>query len=171
MSFLELSKSRYSTRRFSSKPVEEEKLAALYEVIRNAPSAKNLQPVKVYVLRSPEAIAKANQATPCMYGAPLAFLVCADMEQVWVAPNHPDENTADIDGTIVVTQLALEAAELGLGSVIVRMFDIEKTKEIFGLPENLKPILFLPVGYKDEKDAPSPKHLDKKPLSDLIVEL
>ena len=171
MSFLELTKSRYSTRRFSSRPVEQEKLDVLYEVIRNAPTAKNLQPQRVFVLRSPEALEKAKKATPCVYGAPLVFLVCVDTDQVWKAPSRPDVDTADIDGTIVVTQLALEAEELGLGSVIVRMFDIEETKKIFELPANLKPILFLPVGYKDEKDAPSPKHLDKKPLEELIVEL
>ena len=171
MSFLELSKSRYSTRRFSSRPVEEEKIAALYEVIRNAPTAKNLQPQKVFVLRSEEAIEKAKRATPCTYGAPLVFLVCIDMETVWSHPAHPEVNTADIDGAIVTTQLALEAADLGLGSVIVRLFDIEQTREIFGLPKNLKPILFLPVGYKDEQDVPSPKHTDKKPLEDFIVEL
>ena len=171
MSFLELTKARYSTRRFSPKPVEEEKLVALYEVIRNAPTAKNLQPERVFVLRSEEAIAKANKATPCMYGAKLAFLVCVDLDQVWRAPSRPDVSTADIDGAIVTTQLALEAEELGLGSVIVRMFDIEETRKIFGLPDNLKPILFLPVGYKDAADAPSAKHLDKKPLDELIVEL
>ncbi len=171
MSFLELSEKRYSTRRFSSKPVEEEKLAALYEVIRNAPTAKNLQPQRVYVLRSPEALEKAKKATPCVYGAPLVFLICADLDNVWTAPSHPDVNTADIDGTIVTTQLALEAADLGLGSVMVRMFDIAETKKIFGLPENIKPILFLPVGYPDEKDVVNPKHSDKKPLEDLIFEL
>jgi hypothetical protein len=118
-----------------------------------------------------EAIEKAKRATPCTYGAPVVFLVCIDMDTVWSHPAHPEVNTADIDGAIVTTQLALEAADLGLGSVIVRLFDIEQTQEIFNLPKNLKPILFLPVGYKDEQDAPSPKHADKKPLEDFIVEL
>ena len=171
MSFLELTQARYSTRRFSSKPVEEEKLAALYEVIRNAPTARNLQPERVYVLRSEEAITKANKATPCMYGAKLAFLVCVDLDSVWRAPSRPDVTTAEIDGAIVTTQLALEATELGLGSVIVRMFDVEQTKKLFDLPENIQPVLFLPVGYKDEQDAPSPKHSDKKPLQELVIEL
>ncbi len=170
MSFLELSKNRYSTRRFLDKPVEEEKLQALYEVIRNAPTAKNLQPQRVYVLRSPEALEKAKKATPCVYGAPLVFLICADLENVWRIPSRPDVNTADIDGAIVTTQLMLEAEDLGLGSVMVRMFDIAETKKIFDLPENLKPILFLPVGYKDPSFVASPKHSDKKPLSDLVFE-
>ena len=171
MSFLELTQKRYSSRRYSNKPIEEEKLNALYEVIRNAPTAKNLQPQRVYVLRSAEALEKAKKATPCVYGAPLIFLICVDLNQVWSHPARPDVNTADIDGTIVATQLALEAADLGLGSVIVRMFDIAETKKIFGLPENIKPILFLPVGYPDEKDAPSPRHGDKKPLRDTVIEL
>ncbi len=170
MSFLELSKKRFSTRRFLPTPVEEEKLAALYEVIVNAPTAKNIQPHVVYVLKSPEALEKAKKATPCVYGAPLVFLICVDTDKVWKAPSRPDVTTADIDGAIVTTQLALEAADLGLGSVMVRMFDIEETKKIFDLPANMKPILFLPVGYTDPSFSPAPMHTNKRPLEELVIE-
>ena len=57
MEFLELAKSRYSVRKFDPRPVEEEKLQKILESGRVAPTAKNMQPQKIYVLESPEAIA------------------------------------------------------------------------------------------------------------------
>lgn len=166
MNFIELSKNRFSTRKFLATPVEEDKILKILESAQNAPSAKNLQPHFVYVIKSKEALEKANKATPCMYGAPLAFLVCVDMNKVWKSPSEPGLDSADIDGTIVATHITLEATDLGLGSVIVRMFNIEETKKIFDLPENFKPILFIPVGYTDPNFKPSINHDSRKPLEE-----
>ena len=53
MEFSTLSAQRYSLRKFSDRPVEEEKLNAILETGRNAPTAHNLQPQRIFVLRSP----------------------------------------------------------------------------------------------------------------------
>ena len=60
MDFLELAKNRYSERSFASKSLEEEKLYKILEAGRIAPTACNNQPQRFYVLRSPEALAKAR---------------------------------------------------------------------------------------------------------------
>ena len=56
MDFQTLAAQRYSLRKFSPAPVEEEKLALILEAGRNAPTAHNLQPQRIFVLRSPEAL-------------------------------------------------------------------------------------------------------------------
>ena len=58
MTFSELVKDRYSVRSYSDRPVEDDKIAAVLEAGRVAPTAKNIQPACVYVVRSPEAIGK-----------------------------------------------------------------------------------------------------------------
>jgi len=50
MDFQELSRARYSCRRYRSEPVEEEKLARVLEAARLAPTACNLQAFKLYVI-------------------------------------------------------------------------------------------------------------------------
>ncbi len=70
MEFKEVVKRRYSCKKYSDRPVEQEKLDAILEAGRLAPTAKNLQEQHVYVLRSAEALAKIDKATPCRYGAP-----------------------------------------------------------------------------------------------------
>ena len=52
MDFATLSAARYSLRKFSDRPVEPEKLAAVLEAAHNAPTAHNNQPQRVFVLQS-----------------------------------------------------------------------------------------------------------------------
>ena len=60
MDFQTLSAARYSLRKFSPAPVEEEKLSLILESGRNAPTAHNNQPQRIFVLQSPEALEKAD---------------------------------------------------------------------------------------------------------------
>ena len=86
MDFLELAKNRYSERFFDPRPIEQEKLDKILEAGRVVPTACNYQPQRFYVLRSPEALAKARMVTPFHYNAPLMLLVCYDLNTVWKQP-------------------------------------------------------------------------------------
>ncbi len=167
MDFLQLTNKRYSTRSFSNKEVEQDKIDKLLEVAHNAPTAKNLQPQKILIIKSKEGLELAKKATPCTYNAPLVFLICIDKDVVWRHADMSDVTTTEIDAAIVTTQMSLMATELGLGSVIVRMFNNLETQKIFNLPDNIYPVLFLPVGYPSDIDKPSPKHNDKKPIEEM----
>lgn len=70
MDFATLAAERYSLRKFSDRPVEEEKLQAVLESGRSAPTAHNLQPQRILVLRSPEALEKADGCASCHLHAP-----------------------------------------------------------------------------------------------------
>ena len=147
MDFMQLAAARYSVRKFTEQPLEEEKLQTILEAGRLAPTARNFQPQKVYVLRSPEAIEKAEKLTSCMYGATTALLVCCDMDRVWKNPLRPGYSTWEVDPSIITTHMMLAAWELGVGSVWVGHFNDAEVVEAFGLPENIRPVAFLPLGY------------------------
>ena len=166
--FLKLAADRFSVRAFSDKPVEEEKLCAILEAAKLAPTAKNNQPQKVLVINEPEAIEKLKKCSPCTYGAPLFLLTCVDHGKVWVRPND-NKDGADVDAAIVQTHMMLEAAELGLGSCWVGMFDAAALREAFNLPEGVEPIALLPVGYPAESAEPAPRHTEYKPMDDMVV--
>ncbi|MBQ4176796.1 MAG: nitroreductase family protein, partial [Lachnospiraceae bacterium] len=68
MEFTEVVKGRYSCKKYSDRPLEKEKLDAILEAGRVAPTAKNLQEQKVYVVQSAEMLAKVDGVTPCRYG-------------------------------------------------------------------------------------------------------
>ena len=167
MEFLQLSEARYSLRKFSDRPVEAEKLAAILEAGRNAPTAHNLQPQRIFVLRSPEALEKADACTAAHFHPPVILVVAYDPEAAWKRETD-GKNHGEIDASIAATQMMLEAADLGLGTTYVGMFEPEKLLAAFPERAGLCPIAMLPLGYPAEGAHPSRLHADRKPLEELV---
>lgn len=65
MEFKEVVKNRYSCKKYDTKKVVREKLEAILEAGRLAPTAKNLQEQHIYVVESEEVLAKIDKVTPC----------------------------------------------------------------------------------------------------------
>ncbi|MBR1731391.1 MAG: nitroreductase family protein [Ruminococcus sp.] len=154
MDFLELAADRYSVRSFSDKPVEQEKIDLILKASQLAPTAVNYQPQKIYVLKSEEALEKINSLCRCIYGAPLVFLICSDERKTWKSQTEPGYSAGEMDCSIVCPHMMFEPWELGIGSVWVRLFDVEKVAKAFNLPPYIKPICLLPVGYATESCVP-----------------
>ena len=118
MTFLELAKKRFSVRKFTDQPVEKEKLDKVLEAGNIAPTAKNLQPQRIYVLQSEEALKKAYALTPCCYGAKTVLLFTYDIDEEWTNPLEDMIHSGDQDVSIVATHIMLEAEEYeGSGSL------------------------------------------------------
>lgn len=166
MDFLELAARRYSVRHFTSTPVEQEKIDKIIEAGRLAPTAINSQPQMIYVIQSPEKMEKLGKLSPCVYGAPHAFLFCYNTDNV--CPRGDYDNYGDIDVTIVLTHMMLEAANLGVGTCPVGYFDSEKIVGELGLPDNVVPVLLMPFGYAAEDAAPSPRHTEYRPVEETV---
>lgn len=167
MDFLNIAKQRYSVRSYKKKTVEEEKLHKILEAAHAAPTAANLQPVRLIVVQSEEGLAKIGKAAN-IFGAPLAIIVCADHEKAWVRP-FDKKQTADIDASILTDHMMLEAAELGLGSVWVCYFKPDIIKKEFELPDNLEPINILAIGYSNEEAADPERHSQTRiPIKELV---
>ena len=170
MELLELAKARYSVRKFAEKPVEEEKLQKVLAAGACAPTAKNQQPQKIYVLESEDAIEKIRGITRCAFNAPVVLMVCGCKDQAWVNPFN-DRSSAEMDCSIVTTQMMLQAQELGLGTCWVCWFDTKQTKEAFNIPENEEVFALLPLGYPAESSYPSSMHDSRKALEETVVRL
>jgi nitroreductase len=170
MDFQTLSAARYSLRKFSPAPVEEEKLALILESGRNAPTAHNNQPQRIFVLQSPEALEKADACTSMHFHAPMTLVVAYDPEAAWKR-EHDGKNHGEIDAAIAVTQMMLQAADLGLGTTYVGMFEPEKLLEAFPEMAGLMPIAMLPLGYPAENARPSRLHGDRIPTEEMVTYL
>ena len=164
--FLQLAADRYSVRSFDTTPVGQEVIDKILKAGQLAPTAVNSQPQKIYVVRTPEAIAALNEVSPCLYGAPQCFVFC--YEDARVCPRGEGDNYGDIDVSIVLTHMALEAADLGVGTCIVGYFDPAKLAEALGLPETEHPVLMMPFGYPTKDCKPGPKHTETLPLEEMV---
>ncbi|MGE4266210.1 MAG: nitroreductase family protein [Deferribacterales bacterium] len=160
MDFIELSRKRYSVRKFQERKVEEEKIAVLTEAGRVAPTASNLQPQRVIVIDSVEMLEKVKDSTPYHFNAPLVFLICYDTSVSWKR-KFDGKDMGEVDASIVTTHIMLAAEDLGLGATWVAFFDPQVVKQKFSLPAGVEPVAFLPVGYPSEDSKPSQSHFSR----------
>lgn len=168
MEFLKLAKERYSVRKYSTDKVEDAKIAKLLEAAQVSPTAGNKQPQRIYVVKSDEGLEKLYKATPCIYGAPLAMLVCYDNEVSWKREKFDNKDHGEIDASIIVSSMMYEATDLGLGSVWVCHFDPESVIKEFDLPDNIIPSSILTIGYAAEDAIPAPKHSERFSIEEIV---
>ena len=168
MEFKEIIKNRETVRKFDGRKPSEEQLNAILEAGRVAPTAANKQPQRVYVLESPEALAKMDQAHPCRYNASTVLMVCADMA---VALDYQGKNAYEVDGTIAATHMLLAAYDAGVDTAWLGIFEPEKVQEIFDLPENMMPIAFIDLGFRTDDYKGNPSHGQKNPMETMVTRL
>ncbi|MBR4761190.1 MAG: nitroreductase family protein, partial [Clostridia bacterium] len=156
---------RQSTRKFGAKMPGDEAIAKILDAGRRAPTAKNVQPVTLYVLKSEKALAAVDNASPCRYGAPLVVMVGVDTNEACCLDGH---STAEIDGSIAATHLMLAATDRGVDSIWIERFDRKILKDGLGIADNVFPVCLLPLGYRADDCPVSRNFHNRKPLSDVV---
>lgn len=168
MEFLDLAKKRYSCRSFSDKMISQDDLDKILEAGRIAPTARNRQPQKIYVIKGKELLDKVDTVTRCRYNAPLVLAIGFDKEIVAKIPSCEGKNFGDIDNSIVITQMILQAEELGINTCWVGAYEHGKAEAVLGIPDNVVLTALLPIGYADEKGLPAEMHSSRKALSETV---
>ncbi len=168
MSFLELAKRRYSTRKYSEQSVEREKILQVLEAARIAPSAVNFQPWQFIVIQEEE-LRKQIAAT---YGrdwilqAPVIIVICGDHQTAWRRADGKDH--CDIDVAIAIDHMTLAAADIGLGTCWVCAFNSMQCSKLLGLPANLEAVALLPLGYPADQVDINRHDLKRKKLEEIV---
>jgi len=168
--FMHILESRYSCHAFTHYPVPDAKLQMILEAGQMAPSAKNLQPTRIFVVKSEEALARLHQVHPC-YGAPLVLVVGCRNEEGWIRP-YDGINAAKTDAAVVLAHLMLTATDVGLANMWIWDFNPSKLREVF--PEMREHGLYgmLAIGYPAPGEGkPTELHDQRKPLEDMVIEL
>ncbi len=164
MDFRELVARRYSVRAYKQKDVEEESLNRILEAARLAPTASNLQPFQIIVVRTAgrEKELRRIYWRDWFVQAPIVICVCGLPGQAWVRKDG--RNYCDIDAAIVMDHMILAATELGLGTCWIAAFDAAVAREVLAIPAGVEPLLFTPLGYA----ADEPVLKERKPLANLV---
>lgn len=166
---LKIMANRYSVRGYLDRPIEKEKMDLILEAARIAPTAKDAQPQKVYLLKSPEAIAQIRDITRCAFDAPVVAIVTFDRNKQFYNSYNPEHVSGYQDASIVACHMMLAAYSVGIGTCWVNHFDYEKVAETFGIPENEEVVLIMPMGYQNME--PSPRHYQRINVEDFVKEI
>lgn len=151
--FWEVLKKRHSTRKFDSeKEVEEEKIKKILEAGKMAPSAGDMRDWHFEVVKDS---AKKTQIAQAALGqmfvdqAPVVIVVCSDLK---IAEEHYGERGVNLysaqDTAAAAENMFLACIALDLAACWVGAFDEREVREALELPEHIRPLVIMPVGYE-----------------------
>ena len=167
MRFDELILARRSVRKYQAKAVEPEKLRALIEAVRLAPSASNTQPWKLILVDDAEIKDRVARATFSKTFSFNQFTAEAPVIAVLAVEKHSVLTQVVgwlkgrpfylMDIGIAAAQFCLQATDLGLGTCMLGWFDEAEIKKILKIPRAIRVALVITVGYEAENRQPRPK--------------
>ncbi|MGN1044718.1 MAG: nitroreductase family protein [Candidatus Methanomethylophilaceae archaeon] len=168
MDFADVIRKRYSVRKYEGTPLTPSQMDSILMAGNIAPTAKDVQPQRIYAIESREAMGRLAEAIGSMtYGAPNAFIICADMDEAFVS-SLDGRCFAETDATIVTAHMMLAAADIGIGTCWIGYFDPEKVRKAFDIPENERIYHTLIAGVPAEDSVPGPMHAKRKQLTSTV---
>ena len=168
MDFEQIIRMRHSTRNYNQLAISDNNLNKILYAAHMAPSAHNLQPVHLIVIKTEEGKIKLAKGAN-IYNAPLAVIVCVDRSKAWKR-SCDKKSSGDIDASIITDHMMLQATELGISSVWICDFRPDIISNEFNLPIGWEPINILALGYTDIDHYDSVVHeKTRKPLEELVI--
>jgi len=157
MEVFETIKNRTSIKKYKPEKISKEKIDILIEAGRLAPTAANKQKFKLIIVDNEDI--KKRLGVACNNQT---FVETAS--HVIAGTTDPDWKWNQVDLAIVLEHIVLEASELGFGTCWIGAFDEKEVKKILDIPENIKVVALLTVGFPDE----IPKHSSRKNVEDIV---
>ena len=166
MAVLEQIRNRYSVRAYRERPVEPEKLKAVLEAARLAPTARNMQDWRFVVVQDKairERLQVAANNQPFVAQAPVVIACCATQPDYVM---RCGQHSAPIDVSIAMDHMTLQAVEEGLGTCWIGSFYEDQVKEILAIPDEVRVIELMTLGYP--ADSP-PASKNRNSLDEMVA--
>ncbi len=164
--FMTILQERRSVRRYEEKDVSEDSLNTILESVRWAPSWANTQCWEIVVVRDQsvkediqKTIAPKNPSTKAIVNAPVLLALCGKLESSGYYGGKVVTKFGDwfmFDLGIVAQTISLSAQAIGLGTVMVGLFDHDSAAKVLNVPDKHEVVLLIPLGYP-AKTPPAPK--------------
>jgi len=155
--FMKILQGRRSIRRYEERDVPEESLNSILESVKWAPSWANTQCWEIVVVRDPsvkedlqKAILPKNPATKAIVSAPVLLALCGKLQSSGFYDGKAVTKFGDwfmFDLGIVAQTICLTAQSIGLGTVMVGLFDHNQAAKTLNVPSNHEVVLLIPLGY------------------------
>ena len=166
---------RKSVRSFTDQKLTEQQIETLMKAAMAAPSAINIQPWH-FVVIDDDAVKQelwGEGRRPEMFtGAAIVVIVCGETTDMRKPLGQPDADPVEMenifwsqDCSAATENLLLAAEAMGLGAVWTALYPTERMAPIIeklGLPENVKPLCAVPIGYPAGDDQPKDKWKPEK---------
>lgn len=159
MDVLDAIRTRKSVRKYLDKTVEEDKLLAVLEAGRLAPSASNRQEWRFIIvkdLKTKKKLAEAANSQSFVAEASVVIVACAKTDEHVM---RCGQACYPIDVAIALDHITLAAVELGLGTCWIGAFDEKEVKQILEVPAEIRVVALMPLGYPADSSVANKKRL------------
>ena len=170
MDFWQVIEERHSVRGFDAgREVPPEMVQRILEAAIRAPSAGNCQPWHFVVVRNEQTkdlLAVAAYEQWFIAEAPVVIVVCADPVRSASRYGSRGVQLYCLQDTAAATEhILLAATALGLGACWVGAFDERAASKALGLPDSLRPVAIVPIGYP----AAPPHRTSRRSLEEVVT--
>ena len=159
-------RTRRSVRKFKKKAVPMEIIKEIIELSNLAPSAGNLQARDFIVVREQkmkERLAMAAWSQYFIAEAPIVLVVCSNLERISPYGSRGKDLYCIQDASAAVQNILLAVHSKGLSSCWIGAFSEKDVVDVLSLPNYIRPVAIIPIGYADEK-ADEPPHIPTEKL-------
>ena len=160
---------RRSVRQYQDRPIPPEVLKRILEAGRIAPSARNVQEWRFVVVQKEETrkrLVPACAGQSFVAQAPCVLACCATLTDYVM---RCGQLAYPIDVAIAIDHMVLQATAEGIGSCWIGAFYEDQVKEILGIPQEVRVVEMLTLGYPVEPLLPIPPDKKKrKPLVEIV---
>lgn len=161
---MDIIKGRRSIRKYESREISEEQLEQILDAVRWSPSWANTQCWEVVAVRDPdqitnlnETIPKTNPAGKGFSKAPLVLVLCGKLQHSGYYKGEATTKFGDwyfFDLGIASQSICLTAHDLGLGTVIIGLFDHDGVNRVLEVPDGYEAVVMIPVGVPAQESKP-----------------
>lgn len=150
---------RHSVRDYLNKEISEELVKKLLSAAIMAPSAGNRQAWEFIIVRDPttkNALARAAYDQGFIARAPVVIVVCAN--QLRSAERYGARGVELYciqDSAAAIQNLLLAAYSMGIGTCWVGAFNESMASKLLQIPEGIRPVALIPVGYAARSSHPT----------------
>jgi nitroreductase len=165
-------KERRTVRKFEDQPLTDDQVQTLLEAVRWAESWANTQCWEIIIVRDEsiktqlqETMAKGNPGTKAVVQAPVVFGVCAKLQTSGFYKGQAPTKFGDwymFDLGLACQNLSLAAHAMGLGSVILGLFDHDQAAKVLQVPDGFELVTLIPVGVPAQiPSAPNRREINE----------
>ena len=162
--FMEIIRQRRSVRKYEEREIPSDMLNTVLEAVRWAPSWSNTQCWEVVVIKDAAVKQqlqatlppKGNPALKAIVAAPVVLAICGKLNSSGCYKGQATTKFGDwfmFDLGIATQNLCLTAHQLGLGTVIVGLFDHDKAKEVLNVPDGFELVVLIPMGFPAKRSS------------------
>ena len=149
---------RRSVRSYEKKDVPNELIGQMLEAAVRAPSSGNLQPWEFIIVKDIEIKKELYSAAleqRYVREAPVVIVVCADLEKAERYEERGKSLYCIQSTAAAIENMLLTAHSLGLGTCWVGSFEDDQVRSILNIPQKLKPVAIITVGFPKETVEPT----------------